>query len=69
MKMDALKNNIAAMGVALAVLGMSAAAADAQTIGIATMQPGTLSHTTAAALAKAVKDKAGINALVQPTAG
>jgi uncharacterized protein len=59
----------AAICVTLAWFGPGAGAADAQTIGIATMQPGTLSHTTAAALAKAVKDKAGINALVQPTAG
>jgi TRAP transporter TAXI family solute receptor len=69
MKHDTLKNKAAAICITLAASGLSTGAADAQTIGIATMQPGTVSHTTAAALAKAVKDKAGINALVQPTAG
>ena len=33
------------------------------------MQPGTVSHTTASAIAKVVKEKAGLNVLVQPTAG
>src|SRR5262245_24414091 len=41
----------------------------AQTFGLATMQPGSLNHTTASAIAKVVKEKAGVNALVQPTAG
>lgn len=50
-------------------LAMGAALAGAQTVGIATMQPGTISHTTASAIAKVLKERAGINALVQPTAG
>ena len=33
------------------------------------MQPGTLNHTTGTAIAKVAKEKAGLNALVQPTAG
>ena len=33
------------------------------------MQPGTLNHTTASAIAKVLKEKAGMNVLVQPTAG
>ncbi len=33
------------------------------------MQPGTLNHTTASAIAKVLKEKAGLNVLVQPTAG
>ena len=33
------------------------------------MQPGSLNHTTGTAIAKVVKEKAGLNALVQPTAG
>ncbi len=41
----------------------------AQTYGIATMQPGTLNHTTGSAIAKVLKEKAGLNVLVQPTAG
>jgi TRAP transporter TAXI family solute receptor len=44
-------------------------AASAQTFGIATMQPGSLNHTTASAIAKVLKERAGMNALVQPTAG
>lgn len=54
-------------GLALLALGMSVAAA--QTYGFATMQPGTLNHTSASALAKVLKEKAGMNVLVQPTAG
>ena len=42
---------------------------DAQSFGLATMTPGSLNHTTGSAIAKVVKEKAGINALVQPTAG
>jgi len=38
-------------------------------MGLATMQPGTLNHTTGTAIAKVAKEKAGLNALVQPTAG
>jgi TRAP transporter TAXI family solute receptor len=51
----------------LAVLG--AGTARAQTYGIATMQPGTLNHTTGSAIAKVLKEKGGMNVLVQPTAG
>lgn len=50
-----------------AVLGPGAARA--QTYGIATMQPGTLNHTTGSAIAKVLKEKGGLNVLVQPTAG
>jgi uncharacterized protein len=46
-----------------------AATAQAQTVGIATMQPGTLAHTVGSAIAKVLKEKGGINALVQPTSG
>jgi hypothetical protein len=53
----------------LATLGIGAERANAQTYGIATMQPGTLNHTTGSAIAKVLKDKAGMNVLVQPTAG
>ncbi len=54
-------------GLAALALGVSVAAA--QTYGIATMQPGTLNHTTGSAIAKVLKEKAGMNFLVQPTAG
>ena len=53
----------------LALLTLSASLATAQTYGLATMPPGTLSHTTASAIAKVLKEKAGLNVLVQPTAG
>jgi len=60
------------IGQAAMLAGMAvwaATGASAQTYGIATMQPGTLNHTTGSAIAKVLKDKAGLNVLVQPTAG
>ena len=60
----------ASFGTALALFALAGAApAAAQTYGIATMQPGTLNHTTGSAIAKVLKEKAGLNVLVQPTAG
>lgn len=53
----------------LTALAFSASLATAQTYGVATMQPGTLSHTSGSAIAKVLKEKANLNALVQPTAG
>jgi TRAP transporter TAXI family solute receptor len=50
-------------------LFMTATAALAQTLGFATLPPGSLNHTTASAVAKVLKEKAGINMLVQPTSG
>src|SRR6185503_16069253 len=58
---------LAAGGLAALMLGAGIAAA--QTFGFATMQPGTLNHTSASAVAKVLKDKAGLNVVVQPTAG
>jgi len=54
---------------ALAALALSTGVAAAQTYGFATLQPGTLNHTTASAIAKVLKEKGGLNVLVQPTAG
>lgn len=52
------------------LLGLAfASAASAQTYGFATLPPGTLNHTTASAVSKVLKEKAGLNMLVQPTAG
>ncbi|HET9717219.1 MAG TPA: TAXI family TRAP transporter solute-binding subunit [Pseudolabrys sp.] len=51
------------------MLVVGAHAGQAQTYGFATMQPGTLNHTSASAVAKVLKDKAGLNVVVQPTAG
>jgi uncharacterized protein len=55
--------------IGCAALGAAVGAAGAQTYGFATLQPGTLNHTTASAVAKVLKEKAGLNVLVQPTAG
>jgi TRAP transporter TAXI family solute receptor len=55
--------------LALAALGLCSHAASAQTYGFATLPPGSLNHTTASAVAKVLKEKAGLNVLVQPTAG
>jgi hypothetical protein len=52
-----------------AILAFAAATATAQTYGFATLPPGSLNHTTATAIAKVLKEKAGMNVLVQPTAG
>src|SRR5262245_10544099 len=46
--------------VGCAALGAAAGAAGAQTYGFATLQPGTLNHTTASAVAKGLKEKAGL---------
>jgi TRAP transporter TAXI family solute receptor len=48
---------------------LSANSASAQTYGFATLPPGTLNHTTASAISKIMKEKGGMNMLVQPTAG
>jgi uncharacterized protein len=55
--------------LAVVALASSTTAAPAQTYGFATLPPGTLNHTTASAVAKVLKEKAGLNVLVQPTAG
>ena len=54
---------------AVASVCLAGAPAAAQTYGLATMQPGTLAHTTGSALAKVLKEKGGLNTLVQATAG
>jgi len=55
--------------VAAALLVAATGMVQAQTYGFATLPPGSLNHTTASAVAKVLKEKAGINMLVQPTAG
>lgn len=54
---------------ALAAAAVVSTGALAQAVGFATLPPGSLNHTTASAVAKVLKEKAGINMLVQPTAG
>jgi TRAP transporter TAXI family solute receptor len=60
---------LCALSAGLAINVLSAGLANAQTFGFATMQPGTLNHTSGSAVAKVLKEKAGLNVLVQPTAG
>ena len=55
--------------LALAIAGIGSDRASAQTYGFATLPPGTLNHTTASAISKVMKEKGGMNMLVQPTAG
>ena len=64
-----LASTLIAPLAALAFAGLMAQPASAQTYGFATLQPGTLNHTTASAVAKVLKEKAGMNVVVQPTAG
>jgi len=58
-----------ALSAGLAIIVLSAGLAEAQTFGFATMQPGTLNHTSGTAVAKILKEKAGLNVVIQPTAG
>ncbi len=46
-----------------------ATSASAQTYGFATLPPGSLSHVISSAVSKSLKDRAGLNVLVQPAAG
>ena len=57
------------MFAALMALALTAGTASAQTYGFAAMQPGTINHTTSAAISKVLKEQAGLNTLVQQTAG
>jgi len=57
----------AALGLALA--GFDDQPAEAQTYGFAAMQAGTINHTTSSAISKTLKEKGGLNTLVQATAG
>jgi TRAP transporter TAXI family solute receptor len=63
-----IRASVAQIAAAVTLM-LSASAASAQTYGFATLPPGTLNHTTASAIAKIVKEKGGMNMLVQPTAG
>ena len=64
-----LRSRLIRTGAAFAVLTIAAGTAAAQTYGFATLPPGSLNHTSATALAKVLKEKAGMNVLVQPTGG
>jgi TRAP transporter TAXI family solute receptor len=61
---------LTAIAGGLLALAMTAGTAAAQKpYGFATLPAGTLNYTTASAIAKVLKEKAGMNVLVQPTAG
>jgi uncharacterized protein len=53
----------------LTIAGINGQTASAQTYGFAAMQPGTINHTTSSAISKVLKEKGGLNTLVQATAG
>jgi len=63
------KRSLIAACAGAAALALASAAANGQTFGFAAMQPGTINHTTSSAISKALKEKGGINTLVQATAG
>ena len=63
------RRSFAAAAAAAAALTFCCGIAGAQTYGVATMPPGTLSYTAGSAIAKVMKEKGGLNFLVQPTAG
>ena len=64
-----VRTTASSFAAALAGVAFTATFAAAQTFGFATLPPGTLNHTTASAISKVLKEKGGINMLVQPTAG
>jgi uncharacterized protein len=61
--------SVSAACAALVVLALASENVAAQTYGFATLPAGTLNYRTASAVAKVLKEKAGLNVLVQPTAG
>jgi uncharacterized protein len=65
----AIPRYLIAACVAVTALAWASGAANAQTFGFAAMQPGTINHTTSSAISKLLKEKGGVNALVQATAG
>ncbi len=68
--MPAILRVATAAAVAIGLgLWVSPSPVSAQTYGFATLPPGTLNHTTATAISKVLKEKGGMNVLVQPTAG
>ena len=56
-------------GFAAVIASLGSGDASAQTYGFAAMQPGTINHTTSSAISKVLKEKGGLNTLVQATAG
>ena len=65
----ATSRRLVAISAGAVALAFASAAATAQTLGFASMQPGSVNHTASSAIAKVLKERGGINTLVQPTAG
>jgi TRAP transporter TAXI family solute receptor len=63
-----LRRSFGALAIT-AMLGLGGQTVSAQTYGFASMQPGSINHTTSSAISKVLKEKAGLNTLVQATAG
>jgi TRAP transporter TAXI family solute receptor len=64
-----LRRGLLGTSLALAMMTAGTHSVSAQTYGFAAMQPGTINHTTSSAISKVLKEKAGLNTLVQATAG
>jgi uncharacterized protein len=60
---------LAVVCTSAAALVLAGSTVMAQTFGFAAMQPGTINHTSSSAMAKVLKEKGGLNTLVQATAG
>lgn len=54
---------------AIAIVGLAGGSAAAQTLGIGTSNPGSITHSTGSAIAKVLTEKAGFRARVQPHSG
>jgi TRAP transporter TAXI family solute receptor len=55
--------------IALAITTLLASAAAAQTLGIGTSNPGSITHSTGSAIAKLITEQTGMQARVQPHSG
>ena len=64
-----IRQGLLAASLAVAISGPGERTASAQTYGFASMQPGSINHTTSSAIARVLKEKGGLNTLVQATAG
>jgi TRAP transporter TAXI family solute receptor len=63
------RRGLLGLTLAGALIGFGGQPSLAQTYGFAAMQPGTINHTTSSAISKVLKEKGGLNTLVQATAG
>lgn len=63
-----IRSFAAAFAAMFGLAGLAVSAAQAQSVGIASSNPGSIYHTSASAVAKVVSDKAGLQATVQPFA-